>query len=76
MGGLCRGGIGTPGHPFKDGFDLTLRPERLEQPFGWRKPRMIFVNSMSDLFRKEIPAKFVSRVFHTMERANRQPIRC
>jgi protein gp37 len=60
----------APGHPFKDGFDLTLRPERLEQPFGWRKPRMIFVNSMSDLFHKQIPAKFVSRVFDTMERAN------
>jgi protein gp37 len=61
---------GTPGHPFKNGFDLTLRPERLEQPLAWRKPRMIFVNSMSDLFHKKIPAEFLSRVFDTMEQAN------
>jgi len=41
---------GTPGHHFENGFDLTLRPERLDQPLKWRKPRRIFVNSMSDLF--------------------------
>jgi protein gp37 len=40
----------VPGHPFKNGFDLTLRPERLTQPLYWRQPRRIFVNSMSDLF--------------------------
>lgn len=61
---------GTPNHPFETGFDLTLRPERLEQPLQWRRPRMIFVNSMSDLFHKEIPRAFVSRVFDTMERAS------
>jgi protein gp37 len=61
---------GTPGHPFESGFDLTLRPERLEQPLRWRQPRMIFVNSMSDLFHKEIPHEFIARVFDTMERAN------
>lgn len=61
---------GTKGHPFETGFDLTLRAERLEQPLGWRRPRMIFVNSMSDLFHKEIPTKFIDRVFDTMERAN------
>jgi protein gp37 len=61
---------GTPGHPFKSGFDLTLRPERLEQPLTWRKPRMIFVNSMSDLFHKEIPPTYIAAVFETMERAN------
>jgi protein gp37 len=60
---------GTRGHPFETGFDLTLRPERLEQPLGWRTPRMIFVNSMSDLFHKEIPQEFVARVFDTMEAA-------
>jgi protein gp37 len=60
---------GTPGHPFKTGFDLTLRPERLEQPLRWRAPRMIFVNSMSDLFHKDIPKDFIDRVFSTMERA-------
>lgn len=52
------------------GFDLTLRPERLRQPLSWKKPRMIFVNSMSDLFHKEIPSDFVDHVFETMERAD------
>jgi protein gp37 len=61
---------GVKGHPFKDGFDLTLRPERLLQPLDWNKPRMIFVNSMSDLFHKEIPKDHIRRVFDTMERAN------
>ena len=44
---------GVLGHPFEMGFDLTLRPERLLQPLGWKRPRMVFVNSMSDLFHKE-----------------------
>jgi protein gp37 len=61
---------GTPGHPFEFGFDLTLRPGRLEQPLRWREPRMIFVNSMSDLFHKDVPREFVGRVFDTMEQAN------
>jgi DNA repair photolyase len=61
---------GTPGHPFETGFDLTLRPERLEQPLRWRTPRMIFVNSMSDLFHKEIPQEFIARVFDKMEAAS------
>jgi protein gp37 len=61
---------GVPGHPFQTGFDLTLRPERLLQPFGWKRPRMIFVNSMSDLFHKEIPNDYISAVFDTMEKAD------
>jgi protein gp37 len=61
---------GVPSHPFEAGFDLTLRPARLEQPLHWRQPRMVFVNSMSDLFHKEIPREFISRVFDTMERAH------
>jgi protein gp37 len=61
---------GTRGHPFAHGFDLTLRPERLEQPLRWRSPRMIFVNSMSDLFHKDIPDGFIASVCDTMERAN------
>jgi protein gp37 len=61
---------GTPGHPFENGFDLTLRPGRLQQPLAWRNPRMIFVNSMSDLFHKEIPNSFIGNVFDTMERAH------
>ena len=61
---------GTPGHPFERGFELTLRPERLGQPLSWKKPRMIFVNSMSDLFHKRVPRPFIDRVFDTMERAD------
>src|SRR5947207_1027688 len=61
---------GVPGHPFENGFDLTLRPERLQQPLEWKRPRMIFVNSMSDLFHKEIPQTHISKVFDTMEKAN------
>ncbi len=44
---------GVEGHPFETGFDLTLRPERLKQPAAWKRRRMIFVNSMSDLFHKK-----------------------
>lgn len=61
---------GTPGHPFENGFDLTLRPERLAQPLSWKRPRRIFVNSMSDLFHKEIPTDFIDQVFETMEAAD------
>jgi protein gp37 len=61
---------GVPGHPFETGFDLTLRPERLTQPLKWMRPRMIFVNSMSDLFQKEIPKAHIAAVFNTMEKAH------
>jgi protein gp37 len=61
---------GTVGHPFETGFDLTLRSERLDQPLRWQTPRMIFVNSMSDLFHKEIARGFIARVFDTMEQAH------
>ena len=61
---------GVPNHPFETGFDLTLRPERVAQPLAWRRPRMIFVNSMSDLFHKQVPRAFIDKVFDTMERAD------
>jgi protein gp37 len=61
---------GTPGHPFEAGFDLTLRPNRLEQPLRWEKPRRIFVNSMSDLFHKDVPTYFIDDVFGIMDRAH------
>ena len=61
---------GVTGHPFVLGFDLTLRPERLGQPVEWKRPRMIFVNSMSDLFHKDIPKAHITAVFDTMEKAN------
>ena len=64
---------GVPGHPFSAGFDLTLRPERLDHPLKWRRPRMIFVNSMSDLFHKEVPSSFIDQVFETMETADCRP---
>ena len=61
---------GVPGHPFENGFDLTLRPERVGQPLRWKRPRMIFVNSMSDLFHKKVPRHFIDSVFDTMEAAH------
>jgi protein gp37 len=61
---------GVPGHPFENGFDLTLRPERLQQPLQWRKRKRVFVNSMSDLFHKEVPRAFIDLVFDTMEQAD------
>ena len=61
---------GVPGHPYETGFDLTLRPKRLEQPLRWRRSRMIFVNSMSDLFHNHIPFSYVDSVFETMEQAD------
>lgn len=61
---------GVVGHPFERGFELTLRPERLVQPLSWKRPRMIFVNSMSDLFHKHVPAEFIDEVFDTMEKAH------
>ena len=61
---------GVPGHPFENGFDLTLRPERISQPLAWKRSRMIFVNSMSDLFHKAVPRVFIDSVFDTMEEAD------
>lgn len=61
---------GVKGHPFEKGFDLTLKPERIEQPLSWKKPKMVFVNSMSDLFHKEVPTEYIKRVFDTMEKAD------
>lgn len=60
---------GVPGHAYEQGFELRLWEERLDQPLRWRRPRFIFVNSMSDLFHEEIPFAFVRRVFDTMVRA-------
>ena len=45
-------------------------PDRLEQPLHWRKPRLVFVNSLSDLFHKDLPVEFIARVFATMEKAS------
>ena len=57
---------GVPGHPFEQGFDLKLWPERLTKPLGWKKPKKVFVNSMSDLFHEDVPFEFIDRVFAVM----------
>src|ERR1700761_8898203 len=57
---------GIKGHPFEQGFDIRLVPEKLADPLRWSEPRMIFVNSMSDLFHDEIPQAFIEKVVATM----------
>ncbi len=58
--------MGRPG--YEHGFDLTLHPDRLTIPDRWRKPSLIFVNSMSDLFHEKVPLSFIRQVFATMAR--------
>ncbi len=60
---------GIPGHHYEHGFDLMLRPERLELPLHWRTPRRVFVTSMGDLFHEDVPDDYVRQVFAVMERA-------
>ena len=60
---------GVKGHPYEQGFDFKLWPERLSQPSQWRRPRRIFVNSMSDLFLDEVPLSYIQNVFASMEQA-------
>lgn len=57
---------GTPGHYFENGFDITIRPEKLDQPLRWKRPRKIFVNSMSDLFHEDVPFDYIDQVFAVM----------
>ena len=61
---------GVPGHPYERGFELQLRPERLEQPLTWRQPRLVFVNSMSDLFHEDVPEDYIREVFKVMRKAH------
>jgi len=61
---------GVPGHPFEQGFDLRLVPEKLDEPLRWAAPRMIFVNSMSDLFHEGIPDAYIAAVTAVMLKAN------
>jgi protein gp37 len=61
---------GVSGHPYEQGFDMRLWPERLEMPLRWKQPRRIFVNSMSDLFHSDIPADYIRQVFDVMVRAD------
>jgi protein gp37 len=55
---------------YANGFDLTIHEDTLEQPLGWKKPRRIFVNSMSDTFHEDVPVDFICRMFHVMNRAH------
>lgn len=55
---------------YKNGFELTLHYDLLDLPLKWTKPRQIFVNSMSDLFHKDVPDEFISEVFETMNKAS------
>lgn len=55
---------------YQNGFDLKLHEDLLETPLGWLKPKMIFVNSMSDLFHEDVPIDFIKRVFSTMKMAD------
>jgi protein gp37 len=61
---------GIPGHPYEQGFDLRIWENRLEVPLTWKNPKMIFVNSMSDLFHHQIPDEYIMRVFDVMSRAH------
>ncbi len=61
---------GVPGHPFEQGFDLRLVPDKLGDPLRWITPRMIFVNSMSDLFHKDVPDDYIVAVARVMVAAN------
>ncbi len=60
----------VPGHPFEQGFDLRLVPEKLEEPFKWAGSRRIFVNSMSDLFHPGVPDRFIGKVAAVMRAAD------
>src|SRR5271165_383828 len=61
---------GVPGHPYEQGFDLRLVPEKLAEPFLWPSPRMVFANSMSDLFLDEVPEEYILRVARVMQKAD------
>lgn len=61
---------GVAGHPYEQGFDLRFVPEKLGEPIRWTKPKMIFVNSMSDLFHKDVPNDYVHSVVEVMQIAN------
>ncbi len=61
---------GVPGHPFEQGFDLRLVPEKLGEPLRWAVPRMIFVYSMSDLFHEKVPDEYIIAVARVMCAAN------
>src|ERR1700730_6696100 len=61
---------GVSGHPYEKGFDMRTVPEKLVEPLRWATHRMIFVNSMSDLFHEGVPDDYILRVVQVMQLAN------
>jgi protein gp37 len=61
---------GVKGHPYEQGFDLRLVPEKLTEPLLWRSPKLVFVNSMSDLFHDDVPDDYIEMVCRVMATAN------
>lgn len=61
---------GVKGHPYEQGFDLRLVPEKLLEPFSWSGASMVFVNSMSDLFHENVPDSYITKVARVMVQAN------
>lgn len=61
---------GVPGHPYEQGFDLRLVPEKVAEPLRWGTPKTIFVNSMSDLFHLDVPDAYIEQVVRVMGMAN------
>jgi protein gp37 len=62
--------LASMGQPrYRNGFQLTLQPDVIDQPLSWKKPRLVFVNSMSDLFHDEVPLSYLERVFQVMAEA-------
>ena len=61
---------GVKGHPYEQGFDLRLVPEKLTEPLLWRSPKLVFVNSMSDLFHEGVPDDYIEMVCRVMTTAN------
>jgi protein gp37 len=61
---------GVKGHPYEQGFDLRLVPEKLTEPFSWRTPKLVFVNSMSDLFQPGVPDEYAAAVSRVMATAD------
>jgi protein gp37 len=61
---------GVPGHPYQQGFDLRIVPDKLAEPLRWSSPKTVFVNSMSDLFHEGVSDDYIEQVVRVMERAN------
>ena len=65
------GRLKAMGQPrYRNGFDVTLHWDLIRAPLSWRSPRLVFVNSMSDLFHEDVPSAFIERVFATMVEAS------